>query len=219
MQTGNLFLQAQTGHVQLIVFTRFPEAGRTKTRLIPALGPEGAAHLQRRLIEQTVATARELARLRNVRLVIQYCDSELKQMRLWLDPENNMAFRPQAEGDLGQRMNMAASEAFAQGAKRFLLIGTDIPGLSAALLARAFDLLITHDLVLGPAVDGGYYLIGLTRPEPALFAGIEWGTGTVFSATLVKAATLNLTVAQLEPLTDVDRPEDLEHLNHHSDLK
>lgn len=204
---------------QLIVFTRFPVAGRTKTRLIPVLGPEGAANLQRRLIEQTVAMVRVLAGLRNILPVIEYCDGDLAQMRQWLDPHRFFTFRSQANGDLGLRMHEATTRAFSQGAGRTVLIGTDIPGLSAGLLVQAFDLLAEHDLVLGPALDGGYYLIGLTRPQPPLFYGLNWSTGKVLSETLARAAALTLTVAQLEPLNDVDRPEDLHHLDHHPGLK
>jgi rSAM/selenodomain-associated transferase 1 len=114
---------------------------------------------------------------------------------------------------------MAAIEAFSQDAGRLVLIGTDCPGLSANLLTRAFDLLAKHDLVLGPALDGGYYLIGLNRPAPALFSDITWGATNVLAVTLDRAASLHLTVAQLEPLSDVDRPEDLLYLNHHSDAE
>jgi hypothetical protein len=115
----------------------------------------------------------------------------------------------QAEGDLGDRMHDAFAQAFREGEKRVVLIGTDCPGITPQILQRAFDALLTNDAVFGPALDGGYYLVGLRRATPSLFQGPQWGTDEVLRQTLGIAREQELSVAQLEPLGDVDRPEDL----------
>jgi rSAM/selenodomain-associated transferase 2 len=106
-------------------------------------------------------------------------------------------------------MDNAFSESFLDGIKRVVLVGTDCPGLGQSHLKRAFQGLRRKDLVLGPANDGGYYLIGLRRPVPELFCGIPWGTGDVMERTLHAAAASGLRVVLLDPLGDVDRPEDI----------
>ncbi len=118
-------------------------------------------------------------------------------------------YQPQSEGDLGQRMLSAFVASLSQGRRRVVLIGSDCPEITAPILSSAFALLTDHDLVLGPARDGGYYLIGLTAPYPELFQDMPWGTAAVLTKTQTKAARLGLKTALLEPLTDIDRPEDL----------
>lgn len=204
---------------QLIVFTRLPVPGRTKTRLIPLLGPQKAAELQKRLTEQTLATARAVLSSRKITVAIHFNGGDAGLIRQWLDPENRLTITPQSNGDLGARMNNGFKQAFKQGISRAVLIGTDCPNLSSSILVQAFELLADNDLVLGPALDGGYYLIGLRGPAPSLFTDIAWGTDQVFSITQARAAARTLTVALLEPLADVDRPEDLHYLDHHSNLE
>jgi uncharacterized protein len=106
-------------------------------------------------------------------------------------------------------MRLAFQSAFGTGSKRVVTIGIDCPELDAATLAQAFLALQEHDLVLGPATDGGYYLIGLRSLIPELFSGIDWGTDQVFRQTIAVAEAKGLAIATLTPLTDVDRPEDL----------
>ncbi|TVS11466.1 MAG: DUF2064 domain-containing protein, partial [Planctomycetaceae bacterium] len=103
----------------------------------------------------------------------------------------------------------AIAEAFAAGADRVIVVGTDCPGITSALAEQAFERLATADLVVGPATDGGYYLLGLTRPISELFTGIAWGKETVLRETQQRAEQLGLAVCLLTPLSDVDRPEDL----------
>ncbi len=194
-------------HELLIIFTRYPEPGKTKTRLIPVLGPDGAADLQRRMTERTVAWARNLACSDGGTLEIRYEGGSEDQFRGWLGPE--LPCRPQGVGDLGRRMSRAFLDAFQDGRERVVLIGTDCPGLSEDLARKAIAELSNHDMVLGPANDGGYYLIGLRRPVPGLFEKIAWGTGEVLRATLEIADRLQLRTFLLEALDDVDRPEDL----------
>jgi hypothetical protein len=129
------------------------------------------------------------------------------QMQNWLG--THWTYHPQPPGDLGDRLTTATQTAFATGAENVIIIGTDCPGLDTDRLLQAFQSLQTHELVLGDAIDGGYYLIGLQRFIPALFQDITWGTSQVRSQTLAIAQKLGLTTAHLPPLSDVDYPEDL----------
>ncbi|RMG53889.1 MAG: glycosyltransferase, partial [Acidobacteria bacterium] len=192
---------------QIIVFTRYPEPGRTKTRLIPALGPDGAAELQRQMTEHMLRQVRELASRRRLAIEIRYEGGRDGLMSQWLGAD--LSYRRQGEGDLGARLERAFDEAFQAGRHRVVIVGADCPGLTAALMAEAFDRLRQSDVVLGPARDGGYYLIGLRRPIPQLFEGISWGTARVLEETQEAIGRLGLSVQCLTMLDDVDRPEDL----------
>ncbi|MBD1839046.1 TIGR04282 family arsenosugar biosynthesis glycosyltransferase [Coleofasciculus sp. FACHB-64] len=191
----------------LIVFTRYPEPGKAKTRLIPALGEEGASNLHRQMTEHTLSQVRELQSARATRVEVYFTGGDQQLMEDWLGAD--IIYQPQGKGDLGQRMKSAFQTAFAAGMEGVAIVGTDCPGLDAKIMAQAFEQLNGHDLVLGPAMDGGYYLIGLRRVIPELFAGINWGTSEVREKTLAIAISLGLAVAYLPPLFDVDRPEDL----------
>ncbi|MHC4779189.1 MAG: TIGR04283 family arsenosugar biosynthesis glycosyltransferase [Planctomycetota bacterium] len=190
-----------------IVFTRFPRPGETKTRLIPALGPEGAALVHKRLSEDTVRRARGLAEGRRAGLEIRYEGGDPLKLGAWLG--GDLWFRPQARGDLGDRMDRAFADAFAEGAEKVVIIGTDCPDLSEAMIEEALEALEGADLVLGPARDGGYTLIALGRRRPDLFEGIPWGGSAVLEETLKAAERTGLQVRLLKELDDVDRPEDL----------
>ena len=197
---------------RLIIFTRYPEAGVTKTRLIPALGPEGAADLQRRMTAHVIEAASVWARPRKQMLEVRFEGGSKDLMRSWLGRAHH--YRRQGEGDIGKRMQRALRDAFDRGYERAVLIGSDIPGITAAILAAAFDRLESVDLVLGPAADGGYYLIGLRKPawtvgKDALFDHIPWGSERVLAATREKIVALGLEAVFLETLADIDRPEDL----------
>ncbi|MBU4034571.1 MAG: TIGR04283 family arsenosugar biosynthesis glycosyltransferase [Proteobacteria bacterium] len=198
-----------TRQARLILFTRYPEPGRTKTRLIPALGAQGAAALQRRMSEAIVIHMTEFAAQHPVVPEIRYADGSQQAMETWLS--SNIPCRPQGEGDLGDRLCRAFAHAFAQGDRQVVIIGADCPTLTPALFAQAFAALNHKDLVIGPAMDGGYYLVGLSRPTPSLFSDIPWGSGEVLPATLKQAEGMALGTHILETLADVDRPEDLRH--------
>lgn len=194
----------------LLLFTRFPEAGRTKTRLIPILGAVGAATLQRQLTEKTLRQATAFSELHGLPLEVHFAGGDEVAMQQWLGPHS---FRRQSAGTIGDRMNHAFAQAFADGRAQVVLIGTDCPGLSEEILQQAFLALRDSDLVLGPAMDGGYYLIGLNQSRPFLFNDIAWGTASVLQQTLAKAKFLN--VSQLALLHDIDRPQDLVHFDYH----
>jgi hypothetical protein len=189
----------------LLVFVKWPEPGFAKTRLIPALGPEVAAAVSRLLAEAAIAAtcppAAEYDRL--------FCFTPATaeaQMQQWLPGESVW---PQPDGDLGQRMAAAFREAFARGASRVALVGTDIPWITRGLVARGFEGLEAADVVLGPADDGGYYLVALSRPQPELFAGIAWSTPQVFAATCERAEALGLRTSLVDAMADVDGILDL----------
>lgn len=191
----------------LIIFTRYPEPGKTKTRLIPVLGDIGAANLQKQMTEQTILQVKELQKLTQISVEIRFTGGNLEKMRNWLG--NDLLYQFQGEGDLGQRMERSLVNAFNQTAKQVIIIGTDCPDLNSQILLTAFEKLQVFNLVLGSAMDGGYYLIGLQKATAELFTNIHWGTAQVFARTVEIAKKLNLSIGYLQPLADVDRPEDL----------
>lgn len=198
----------------LIVFTRYPEPGKAKTRLAHALGDHGSADIQKKLTEDTLSKVRKFQQAYAVDIKVYYTGSDLQRMKNWLGP--GFSFQSQGKGDLGDRLAEACSSAFRQGYKRLVIIGSDCPDLAPTHFEQAFAALYDKDLVLGPAADGGYYLIGLNGEYNSLFTGIPWGSGAVLEQTLNNAEKLGLAIATLETLSDVDRPEDLKHINHHS---
>jgi uncharacterized protein len=196
----------------LIIFTRYPEPGTTKTRMIPELGAEGAADLQRRMTEHIVARVFKLIELRSMPVEIRFEGGSEQLMAAWLG--NGFSYRPQGGGDIGLRMGRALEDAFRQGFNSMVIIGSDIPDITTEILQNAFEMLKHIDLVLGPAGDGGYYLIGVHRKtfrhwNPQLFGDISWGTENVLPQTLAIAERLGLNYRLLDTLNDVDRPEDL----------
>lgn len=196
-----------TEHDHLLIFTRYPQAGRTKTRLIPLLGAEGAADLQRRMTEQLLAHLRSLPADRP-RITIHYQGGGAAAMARWL---GGFAYARQVGGTLGERLDHAFAAAFAAGGRRVVAVGSDCPELKATTILAAFRGLAEREVVLGPATDGGYYLIGLRQPVAGLFADMPWGSGQLLARTVAVATALHLSLQLLEPLSDVDRPEDLHH--------
>lgn len=198
---------------RLIIFTRYPLPGQAKTRLIPALGAEAAANLQRQMTQHTLTQVEVLNRTWTGSVEIRFAGSssnletDRQLMQNWLGQQ--WSYRPQAQAGLGERLSQANQAAFATGMQRVVTIGTDCPGLDAARMQQAFRLLDNHDLVLGPATDGGYYLIGLRKFVPDFFVNIAWSTDVVLQQTVEIANQLGCSVAYLDSLTDVDQPEDL----------
>jgi rSAM/selenodomain-associated transferase 1 len=159
------------------------------------------------LAEHTIAEARVLA-AEGVEVRIHYAPGGAgAAVRGWLG--EGPVYRPQAEGDLGMRMRDAFARAFSDGAERVVIVGSDLPEISAPLLRSAFDLLDGHPAVIGPARDGGYYLLGMTGMIGGVFDGIEWSTPGVFAATLDRLRAAGVEPAMLETLADVDMAEDL----------
>ncbi len=196
---------------RLLLFTRFPEVGRTKTRLIPALGADGAARLHKLLTERTAMQVKILSEKYGVETVVHYSGGNREKMAAWLGP---LTFVTQVDGDLGFRMQAAFGHAFAEGVEIAVLIGSDIPGISADLLAGAFSALQTAQVAIGPSLDGGYYLIGMHADAaetlyPVLFERMAWSTAMVFALTCERLKKTAVEVAVMPSLQDIDTPEDL----------
>ncbi|MFH1487911.1 MAG: TIGR04283 family arsenosugar biosynthesis glycosyltransferase [Pseudomonadota bacterium] len=191
---------------RLIVFGRYPEPGRTKTRLISVLGAVGAADLQRRLTEKTLRTARAFGKKQGVEVEFCFEGCDEGRVRQWLGP--GIILSRQVGGDIGERMHAAFLRSFKSGCRRVVLMGTDIPEVNAEHLRKSFHALTSRDLVLGPSRDGGYWLMGLKAPAD-LFQNIEWGSGRVIEQTLAAAEAGNLRIYPLDPLNDIDTQEDL----------
>lgn len=192
----------------LIIYSRYPEPGKTKTRMIPALGAEGAAQLQKEMSEHTVNLARQLQTERNIAIEVHFAGGNKSLMSDWLGED--LTYIPQVDGDLGNKMLTSFQKAFDRQYQRAVIIGIDCPDLSLNILNNAFDALVKKTLTIGVAEDGGYYLIGLNSIFPQLFGNIDWGTDKVLQQTKTIARKLNLDVEYLAVLSDVDRPKDLD---------
>ena len=197
---------------RLIVFTRYPKPGTTKTRLIPVLGAEGAADLQRKMTEHTLLQVKKLLTRPEICIEIRYEGGDEHRMRSWLGP--NFDYCSQGSGDLGIRMKRSFDDSFRTGADKTLVIGSDIPAITHSLIQKAFSSLDRKQMVIGPAKDGGYYLIGFQKASfsssvSGLFTGIKWGERNVLDKTIHTAKDLGINFSLLEELEDVDRTEDL----------
>lgn len=191
--------------VQLAVLAKAPIPGMAKTRLIPALGAEGAARAQRELTRQALCTAQAAG----IGPVTLWCAPDARH-RFFRALQRTTGVRclVQSSGDLGVRMHTAFRLHCAEGP--LLLVGTDCPAMQPLHLRRAaMALLEGADAVVQPAEDGGYVLIGLHQPQPTLFHAMPWSTDRVLGETRARARQAGLVVHELDTLWDVDRPEDL----------
>ncbi|HVO68289.1 MAG TPA: TIGR04282 family arsenosugar biosynthesis glycosyltransferase [Syntrophales bacterium] len=190
----------------LVMFAKFPERGQVKSRLTKAIGEEKAAELYRCFIEDL------LERLSggNYRFQIAFYpagkEHEIKKML-----GNVFCYMPQVGGDLGERMKNAFSRCFSEGPRSVVVIGSDIPDLPAWIIEEAFFSLDDHDAVIGPSVDGGYYLIGFRKEtfNPDIFAGPIWGTEDVFRQTMTILQETGALVYVLPIWQDIDKIEDI----------
>ena len=196
-------MPAESPPANIAVFARAPVPGQAKTRLIPLLGADGAAALQRRLIERTLATA---CAVPGARVTLWVAGDAVHPFVADAANRFGVALAEQHGADLGARMH----HAFEAAGAPLVLVGTDCPRLSSADLAAAAGSLSTHDVVLQPANDGGYVLIGLARPQPQLFESIDWGGPQVLQQTRGRIADLGLRCALRPPLDDLDTPADLQ---------
>ena len=190
----------------LAIFVKAPESGKVKTRLAAVIGADSAAELYRgmghRIISGTVAPEQ-------YRTAVWFGPAAGEPIvRQWLDDLPIDEFRPQPDVDLGTRLLAAFETHVNAGATRIVVIGSDIPGLNAAVVAEAFDALERDDLVIGPAHDGGFYLLGLRALAPTLFADVEWSTPGVFRQVMENATAMHLRAAVLRELRDVDTVAD-----------
>lgn len=179
----------------IALFARYPEPGKCKTRLIPALGPNGAADMHRKLVERTLATMRAS----QLPFTIWTTGAGADAFRHWLGPD--VTLQEQGTGDLGDRLARVPAPA--------ILLGAAIPDLTEGHLREAAAALQHAPFVMGPAEDGGYYVLGCAQAAPFLFTDMAWGGDMVAAETRVRMAAKGLDCVMLEPLADLDRPEDL----------
>jgi uncharacterized protein len=188
----------------LIVFVKAPRVGAVKTRLAQEIGAERACDAYQELVRAVLAKIEPLA---NVQLRYSPDDAQ-SEVQPWR--KSSWTTTAQGAGDLGERLARAFSDAFKSGTSRVVIIGSDCPWLDVADIEEAWSELESHDVVLGPARDGGYWLIGLRGPLPELFAGIAWSTPDVLKQTIERASARDLRVRLLRELRDVDTFEDWE---------
>ncbi|MDJ0644227.1 MAG: TIGR04282 family arsenosugar biosynthesis glycosyltransferase [Erythrobacter sp.] len=181
----------------LVLFARFPVAGQCKTRLIPAVGAEGAAAIHKHLTERTVRVLRGTG----ATVTIATTGAPNAAFENWLGP--GLEFSQQVEGDLTDRLLAFVDHA------PVVFLGADTPDLDIEIVQAAIDGLATHPVVIGPAEDGGYYLIAMRDPLPELFIEMPWSTAEVLPETLRRLRKLEIEPLLLEALPDCDRPEDL----------
>ncbi len=187
----------------LIIFVKAPRPGAVKTRIAEIIGPQCACDVYKSLVGILIEQLRTLP---NVQL--RYTpDDGLPDISQWLQPAWTSA--PQGQGELGQRLAAAFDEAFNHGAERIVVIGSDAPDITRQDIESAWCALKDHDVVLGPAEDGGYWLIGLRANHPALFENISWSSNLVFQQTLARVQSANLTTLLLRKLPDIDTIDDL----------
>lgn len=189
----------------LLLFVKNPIPGRTKTRLAASVGDAMALRMYHQLCAWT---RRQAAGLTGVDPFVYYSNA-ITADDDW--PNDRFTKRLQHPGGLGERLAAGFAEAFVAGYERVIVTGSDCPGIDTDYLEAAFAGLDAHDVVIGPALDGGYTLLGLRQPAPELFKGIAWSTDTVLTATLSQAAAAGRSVHQLAPLSDVDHIEDWHH--------
>jgi rSAM/selenodomain-associated transferase 1 len=187
----------------LAVIAKEPVAGLAKTRLVPALGEAGAARAATAMLADTLTAVRASG----ADPWLCFTPVEARERLGRLAP--GFGLLPQAPGDLGDRLAACLADLLATGADRVAIVGADTPHVPIASYRRAFALLEEADVVLGPALDGGYYLVAAKAARPELFVGVPMGTEGVLTETLARAATNRLAVALLPPLRDLDRVEDL----------
>lgn len=194
----------------IIVMTRYPEAGKVKTRLIEHLGVEGARHLHQKMAEYTISTLEPLRDIQTADLWVFFSGGSTEKMQNWLG--EGLEYRPQQGENLGSKMTHAFEHIFAAGYNRAVMLGTDCPDIEGATIVKALKYLRSADVVLGPAEDGGYYLIGLNELAPDLFSNIDWGSDKVLNQTSGIAKQLNLIPAYMPSLRDIDTPDDLDSI-------
>jgi rSAM/selenodomain-associated transferase 1 len=186
----------------LIIFVKNRIPGRTKTRLAQSIGDEAALQVYDELLVHTHAVTMELS----VCKWVFFSDYLEKENSLW---QQGYELEVQQGKDLGERMQLAFEKCFSEGAKRVCIIGSDCFELESSHLKKAFDALKQKDVVLGPAADGGYYLLGLQEQQPELFKNKIWSTPEVLADTLLDCTRLGLSVLQLPQLYDLDDIKDL----------
>jgi rSAM/selenodomain-associated transferase 1 len=187
----------------LLIFVKNPELGKAKTRLAQSVGPEQALKIYRALLGHT----RQLAQAVDAQRMLFY-SAFIDEKDQW--PNNDFAKYLQVSGGLGERMTDAFAQAFAEGGGPVLIIGSDCAQLTPAIVEQGIKALEIHDFVIGPAEDGGYYLLGMRAFHPEVFHNIAWSTETVLTQTLEVVSSNDWSHSLLPVLSDIDYEEDWE---------
>ena len=195
----------------LIIFAKSPIPGNVKTRLTPYITPTEAAELYKAFIADIT---RNTHKLKCERVTVAYTPSDAKATFHDLCGQS-VNYVPQKGDNLGERMKNAFTYSFDKGSQRTVIIGTDSPTLPLSYIQKAFDALKEVPVTIGPTFDGGYYLIGLSEQNDAIFDGVDWSTSRVFSQTLTKIQALNKQLYVLPPWYDVDTSDNLDFLRSH----
>ena len=210
MATAPASATGATIFTDIIIFAKAPQSGLAKTRLIPALGADGAAQLALKMLNHAVAQAVE-AKLGSV--IIASTPNQQHPAFIALEKQHGVALIDQGLGDLGQRMQLAFDWVWqfdsVKQSKQILLMGSDIPAIDSSLLIQAAQALQSHDAVFIPTFDGGYALVGLKSPHPGLFMDMQWSNAVVLQTTRARAKVLGLRCYELAPVHDIDIPADL----------
>ena len=191
----------------VIIFTRYPENGKVKTRLAQSIGDESACKIHKILAERVFNECLMLDKNDFSLFVFYPKENNVEQVRDWID--ERFSLFAQIGETLGEKMSNAFKKIFELGFESVIIIGTDIPDISKTLLSKAFLELENKDIVIGPSNDGGYYLIGMNKYSPELFNNIEWSTNLVFEKTINKIVQNNFNHKILEELIDLDLKENL----------
>ena len=185
----------------LIIFLKYPELGRCKTRLAETIGDENALKIYKKLLSHSHQITKDLPVDKFL-----YFDTQTDKNLEW---EGNYKIAYQKQTDLGGRMEQAFADLFGQAYYKVIIIGSDCIELKTEIINDAYRQLNHYDVVIGPAKDGGYYLLGLNNPTPELFKNIEWSTNTVLAYTIKTIQNLGLTYSFMPVLSDIDIEEDL----------
>ena len=190
----------------LIIFARYPESGRVKTRLAKTIGAEKATEFYRLCAEHLFRETEKLPP--GIKRYI-YFDGKENEYRLQDWAGAGFDYIVQASGSLGHRLENAFSTQFTRGAGKVLIVASDVPDISSSIIVEAFRSLDNHEIVIGPCHDGGYYLIGMKKLHRDIFNGIPWSTSQVYTHTLANIKKLDISLCQLPSLYDIDTEEDL----------
>jgi len=186
------------------IFVKYPEPGKVKTRLAKDVGKEKAAAVYRHLVEKAVCQTKP-ARKDFDRVI--FCDppDRLAAFESWFPGEHIIG---QRGSDIGERMDNALRELLGRGAKKAVITGADIPDLTSEIIRKAFAALDRADVVIGPAMDGGYYLIGMKAPHSEIFRNIPWSTGNVLKESIARIRQSGWTCIAVQTLSDIDTLDD-----------
>lgn len=189
----------------IIVFQKNPVLGKVKTRIAQQLGNEKALEIYRVLVQKT---HEQLAKLTDWDVYIYY--SDFLEAVDWKPKEGKISYRLQKGEDLGKKMRVAFEEVFQEGYQKVLIIGTDCPEITAKILNEAAAELEHHDVVFGPAMDGGYYLLGMKKIHDGLFQNIPWSTDSVLEISIQYLKQNQISFRTIRALSDIDTAEDWE---------